>query len=244
VGGLNWDKKERAAPANPGGTIALRSLFRAVAALAALAAVSAGCGATDDDWTRPHPMPTAVGVLGAGFVDPSATPTPEGTVTPRPGSWEDVHPSPGYRVVLITAGDDAPTKSLVKSVKDWAREEKVSLRTIAADGHLVDSIAQAVGLGPDLIVSAGNTLVDPLAVVSASHLSQQFLVVGAEVAEPTGNVTASDWSGASFRGEGLGASSTYEPASFTEARCAAAIRAGVAAVLHHLTGIVIWLDQV
>jgi hypothetical protein len=224
----------------------LRSLLRAVAALAviaALAAVSAGCGATNDDWTQPHPMPTAVGALGAGFVDPSATPTPEGTVTPQPGSWDGVHPSKGYRVVLLTAGDDAPTKALIRAVQDWASQEEVSLRTIAADGNLIPSITTAADLRPDLIVSAGNTLVDPLAVVTASHLSQQFLVVGAEVAEPTGNVTATDWSGASFRGEGLGASSTYDPASFTEARCAAAIRAGVAAVLHNLTGIVIWLDR-
>jgi hypothetical protein len=224
----------------------LRSLLRAVAALAviaALAAVSAGCGATNDDWTQPHPMPTAVGALGAGFVDPSATPTPEGTVTPQPGSWDGVHPSKGYRVVLLTAGDDAPTKALIRAVQDWASQEEVSLRTIAADGNLIPSITTAADLRPDLIVSAGNTLVDPLAVVTASHLSQQFLVVGAEVAEPTGNVTATDWSGASFRGEGLGASSTYDPASFTEARCAAAIRAGVAAVLHNLTGIVIWLDK-
>ena len=105
-------------------------------------------------------------------------------------------------------------------------------------------LTRALDLKPDLIISAGNDLVDALAVVSANHLSQQFLVVGAEVAEPTQNVTAADWSGASFRGEGLGASSTYDPASFTEQRCAAAIRAGVAAVLHNLTGIVIWLDQI
>jgi hypothetical protein len=98
-------------------------------------------------------------------------------------------------------------------------------------------------MGPDLIVSAGNDLVDPLALVTASHLAQQFLVVGAELAEPTQNVTAVDWSGASFRGEGLGMSSTYDPDSFTAERCAAAIRAGVAAVLTELTGIVVWLDQ-
>ncbi|MFI5889075.1 hypothetical protein ACIA5D_03035 [Actinoplanes sp. NPDC051513] len=225
-------------------TIALRALIRAVATLAAVAAVSAGCGSPSDDWTQPHPMPTAVGVLGAGFVDPSATPTPEGTVTPKPGSWNDVHPSKGYRVVLLTAGHDAPTNALIKAVQDWAVEEDVSLRTIAADGDHVAGITKAIGMKPDLIVSAGNDLVDALAVVTASHLSQQFLVVGAEVAEPTQNVTASDWSGASFRGEGLGASSAYDPASFTEQRCAAAIRAGVAAVLHNLTGIVIWLDKI
>jgi hypothetical protein len=225
----------------------VRSLLRAVATLAAVAAlagVSAGCGNPDDDWSRPHPMPTAIGALGAGFVDPAATPTPEGTITPKPGSWNDVHPPKGYRVVLLTAGHDEPTNALVAAVREWAKAEDVSLRTIAADGDLVPGIARAVDLKPDLIVSAGNELVDPLAVVTASHLSQQFLVVGAEVAEPTQNVTAADWSGASFRGEGLGASSTYDPTSFTAERCGAAVRAGVAAVLHNITGIVLWLDVV
>ncbi|MFD0783188.1 hypothetical protein ACFQZ8_04520 [Micromonospora azadirachtae] len=222
----------------------MRPPLRAVAALAAVAALLSGCG-SGDDWSQPRPKPSPVGVLGTGFVDPTDPPKPEGTVTPRPGSWNAVHPPKGYRVVLLTTGDDAPTKALVKAVRDWAEEEDVDLRTIAPkDAHdFVPSIDRAVKMSPDLIVSAGNDLIDPLALVTASHLSQQFLVVGAEVAEPTHNVTAADWSGASFRGEGLGMSSTYDANSFTAERCAAAIRAGVAAVLNDLTGIVIWLDQ-
>ncbi|MFH9979774.1 hypothetical protein ACH4ND_11075 [Streptomyces sp. NPDC017179] len=222
----------------------MRSPLRAVATLATAAALVTGCG-SGDDWSQPHAKPTAVGMLGAGFTDPSAPPTPEATVTPRPGSWKGVHPPKGYRVVLLTAGDDRPTRALGAAVKDWAASEHVDLRTVTADGphDLVPAVDRAIAMGPDLVVGAGNDLVDPLAVVTASHLSQQFLVVGAELAEPTHNVTAVDWSGASFRGEGLGMSSTYDPASFTAARCAAAVRAGVAAVLHDLTGIVIWLDR-
>ncbi len=97
-------------------------------------------------------------------------------------------------------------------------------------------------LAPDLIISAGNDLVDPLALVTASHLDQQFLVVGAQLAEPTHNVTAADWTGASFRGEGLGMPSAYDPATFTAERAGRAVRAGVAAVLHGITGFVIHLD--
>ncbi|MEV4618817.1 hypothetical protein AB0J74_08955 [Asanoa sp. NPDC049573] len=216
-------------------------MLRAAATLAVAAALVTGCG-SGDDWSQPHPTPTPVGTFGPGFVDPSSAPTPEATITPEPGSWNAVHPSKGYRVVLITAGDDAPTRTLVTAVEDWARAEHVDLRTLRA-GDPVPTIVKAVEMGPDLIVSAGNDLVDPLAVVTASHLAQQFLVLGAEVAEPTHNVTAVDWTGGSFRGEGLGASSTYDAASFTSDRCAASIRAGVAAVLHDLTGIVIWLDQ-
>jgi hypothetical protein len=214
-----------------------------VAVVLAIVALAGGCGAADD-WSRPHASPTPVGTLGPGFVNPAAPPSPEATITPSPGSWNDVHPSKGYRVVLLTAGKDAQTQTLVTAVRDWAKEEQVSLKTVeaSASDQYVGKIAEAIGLKPDLIVSAGNALIDPLALVTASHLDQQFLVVGAELAEPTANVTAADWTGASFRGEGLGMSSNYDPKSFTPERSARAIRAGAAAVLTGHTGIVLWLS--
>ena len=124
------------------------------------------------------------------------------------------------------------------------QDEDVSLKTVtASDPHTyVATIDKAIGMEPDLVITAGNELVDPLAMVTPNHLDQPFLVVGAELAEPTHNVTAADWAGASFRGEGLGASSTYDPASFTPERARDAVRSGVAAVLSGVTGIVIWLD--
>ncbi|MET0424320.1 MAG: hypothetical protein ABW046_10610 [Actinoplanes sp.] len=219
-------------------------LTRAAALLTAAAALLTGCS-SGGDWSRPHAAPVAIGALAPGFVDPSAPPAPESTVRPKPGSWSAVHPPEDYRVVLLTAGDDEPTRTLVAAVDQWAEDEDADLRTVTpADAHdVVPAIVRAMELKPDLIVTAGNQLIDPLALVTPSHLDQRFLVVGAELAEPTGNVTAVDWTGASFRGEGLGASSDYDPATFTTERCAAAIRAGVAAVLHDLTGIVLWLDE-
>ncbi len=198
-------------------------------------------GCASDGWRGPHPVPSAVGVPAAGFV-PSQSPSPEATIEPSPGSWNDVHPSRGYRVVLLTAGDDEPTRTLASAVRGWAVDDDVALPTVRADGDLVGGIVRAMKLDPDLVVSVGNELVDPLATVTANHLDQQFLVVGAEVAEPTANVTAVDWSGASFRGEGLGTSSDYDVRSFTGERAARAIRAGVAAVLTGLTGVVLWID--
>src|SRR3954447_13891983 len=215
---------------------------RHACALLVTATLIGGCGA--DDWSTPHPEPASVGALGPGFVDPAAPPAPEATVTPRPGSWDAVHPSKGMRVVLLTAGEDSATKTLGGAVTEWAEQEDASLKTVTAtDPHqFVPSIRRAMDLEPDLIISAGNDLVDPLALVTASHLDQQFLVIGAELAEPTVNVTAADWTGAGFRGEGLGMPAAYEPATFTHERAARAVRAGVAAVLHGLTGIVIRLD--
>jgi hypothetical protein len=222
----------------------MRSLLAgALAAAVATTLLAGGCG-SGDDWSRPRTKATAVGALGPGFVDPAAPPAPEATVTPRPGSWDRVRPSTGYRVVLLTAGKDAQTRTLVNAVTKWADEEHVSVKTITATkpDQFIPSISKAISLAPHLIISAGNDLIDPLATVTASHLDQQFLVVGAELAEPTANVTAADWTGASFRGEGLGMSSTYDPASFTPERAGRAVRAGVAAVLNGLTGIVLWLD--
>ncbi|MFJ6569863.1 hypothetical protein ACIQNU_20820 [Streptomyces sp. NPDC091292] len=202
-----------------------------------------GCG-SGDDWSGEHPAPSALGTLGPGFTDPSAPPTPEATVTPRPGSWDGVHPSKNYRVVLLTEGDDKPTKALVKAVKDWAGAEDADLRTVVPDSpsDLIPAITRAMDMKPDLIVGAGNALIDPLMTVTPNHLAQHFLVIGAELPEPTHNVTAVNWTGASFRGEGLDTSSRYDEGSFTPERCAAAIRAGVAAVLTDVTGIVISLD--
>ncbi|HWK91670.1 MAG TPA: hypothetical protein VNR17_05345 [Luteimicrobium sp.] len=225
-----------------------RTLLAAVvgALVAGGLAVGVAVARGADDWSGPHVAPTASGTLAAGFVRPSGTPSPEATITPAPGSWEGVRPSGRLRVVLLTTDeDDGPTATLAAAVRAWSDDADVSLRTVVADGaadHL-PAVLRAIDLHPDLVISAGDALVDPLAQVTPSHLDQQFLVVGAELAEPTANVTAADWSGASFRGEGLGASSAYDASTFTPGRSRAAVEAGVASVLSGLTGIVVWLDD-
>lgn len=209
-----------------------------VCACAAAALLLTGCA---DPWDSPHPAPTAIGSPAPGFL-PTPTPSPAATITPARASWAGVHPSRGYRVVLVTAGDDAPTRAVVSAVHEWADAEQVDLRVVHADDDHIAGIVAAMDAGPDLIISAGEVLVDPLAVVSANNLDRQFLVIGAELAEPTGNVTAVDWTGAAYRGGDAGRASAFDPASFTAERCAAAIRAGVAAVLTDLTGLVLWID--
>lgn len=202
------------------------------------AVLLAGCSPADD-WSEPHAKPVAVGTLGPGFID--KPPAPEATITPRPGSWDAVRPSKGYRVVLLTTSAGAATRTLERAVATWAQQEDVSLKTVVAGkpDQFVSRIVSAMDLRPDLIVATGNALVDPLALVTANHLDQQFLVVGAELAEPTHNVTAADWLGASFRGEGLDVAAALDPATFTHERATRAVRAGIAAVLHGLTGIVV-----
>jgi hypothetical protein len=185
------------------------------------------------------------GSLGPGFVDAMAPPPPEGMIRPKPGSWDAVRPPRGYRVVLLTAGNDPATTTLVTAVNQWAKAEHVRLNTVAVtEPHLsVDGIVDAMNQRPDLVICAGQLLVDALALVTASHLDQQFLVIGAQLPEPTVNVTAAIWRGASSRGREVpNTPLSLEPNAFTPERAGAAIRAGVASVLHDLTGIVIWLD--
>ena len=146
----------------------------------------------------------------------------------------------------MTAGYDPPTTTLVRAVHRWASAEQVRFDTVVVTPpKAVDGIVEAMNLEPDLVICAGSALVDALALVTASHLEQQFLVVGAQLPEPTVNVTAAIWRGASSRGREVPDTAvSFDPTAFTPERADAAIRAGVASVLNDLTGIVIWLDEV
>jgi len=217
----------------------------ALAAAATLTVVISGCASSVNS-SELHAGRRPIGTLGSGFIDPTAPPPPEAMIRPRPGSWDAVRPPRGYRVVLLTAGDDVATTTLVRAVRQWARAEHVRLTTVAVrkpDGF-VDGIVEAMDRRPDLVICAGHALVDALALVTASHLDQQFLVVGAQLPEPTVNVTAAVWRGASSRGREVpDTAASFDPDAFTPEHAGAAVRAGVASVLSELTGIVIWLGR-
>jgi hypothetical protein len=221
----------------------LRLQVAVLLAASAIAAVVVGC-ASPEDTTRLH-VERPIGPVGFGCIDRTSPPPPESTIRPRPGSWAAVRPPHDYRVVLLTAADDRATTTLATGVKLWAAEEEVRLDIVAATApdRFVEAIVEAKDLAPDLVICAGGALVDALALVTASHLEQQFLVVGAQLPEPTLNVTAAIWRGASSRGRGVpDAASSFDPDTFTSRQVGDAIRAGVARVLHDITGIVIWLD--
>lgn len=222
-----------------------RRLSLLAATLAACLALSA-CGHDGTSSAgQPTLAPPARGALGPGFWDPSDPPAPEATIVPTPGSWDAVHPSADYQVALVVdrASTDsaAQTAVLRTAVRGWADSVHVQLTEYdaTADTQYVARLQAAIDADPDLVISVGNGLADPLAMVSAPNLETQFLMVGAQIAEPTANVTAADWIGAMYRGEGLGLPEAYDPATFTEERAGRAVRAGVAAVLSGLTGIVV-----
>ncbi|WIB25976.1 hypothetical protein [Curtobacterium sp. MCSS17_015] len=208
---------------------------------------ASGDRATSQNGTAQSVAPTPVrgtGTLGEDFADHENPPAPEATINPAPGSWDDVAPPADYRVVLLSPGDpDAETETLVDAVESWAEAEDVTVVPVVADtvDDRLPSVATAIGKRSDLVISVGDDMVDPIAAISPSALHQQFLVLGAEIAEPTSNVTAADWTGAGFRGEGLGVSSHHDPSTFTDERAGRALRAGVAAALNGFSGIVVWV---
>jgi hypothetical protein len=188
--------------------------------------------------------PTTYGTVGPGYPDPSDPPPPAGTFSPSPGAWADVQPPESFRVTVVAAAKDPQAAVVVDAVRSWAADESVDLDVVMVErpGDNLADLSAAIRAEPDLIVSAGDTLIDAMALVTASAPERRFLILGGEIPEPTANVTAVDWLGAGFRGEGLGRPTTYDPASFTSERSGRAIRAGVAAVLTNWSGFVVWLS--
>jgi hypothetical protein len=186
------------------------------------------------------------GTLGPGFVTPTAPPPPGGTMTPSPRSWSEVTVPAGYTVALLATDDSAAARHLHKAVSAWAAAHDVQVTVVRADDpdrYLAD-IQQAIDLHPDLVVSAGDPLADPLSLVTASWPDQEFLLLGAELAEPTFNVTAAVWKGTTARGGGNGTGNAwkYDPSTFTVERAGRALDAGVAAVLRGYAGFVVRVD--
>ncbi len=92
------------------------------------------------------------------------------------------------------------------------------------------------------MIGAGAGVVDEFAYATAAHLDQQYLVVGAQLGEPTENVTSVVWTGATFRGTGI-TDDEQDASAVTEDRALDAVSAGVASILQGLTGIVVSLPD-
>ncbi|MGO4258245.1 hypothetical protein [Marmoricola sp. RAF53] len=232
-----------------------RTALTVVAATALVAGVVLLLGARTDglDWSEPHQAPHAQGRLDAGFHAPDVDGFYSSQVVePDPETWNDVRPSGDYRVLVLVAGKDAHTPQdpqvavLVDAVRKWAKTEdrvKLKLRYLSDPHTFIHDLDGAAKRDhADLIVTAGNRLVEPVAAVSANYAGedpQQFLVLGAEVAEPTANIAATDWTGSAYLGEGLDESLYYDPAAVTAPRAYAALRAGVAAVLSGYRSVIV-----
>jgi hypothetical protein len=205
----------------------------AIVAVTLSAVILAGCAAgisgTDDH--------------RSAFLGGVATPTPEATITPSPGSWVHAPDVDDYSVVVISADDDPATITVTTAVRDWvaAEDADVTFLTAVDDDQVEERITEAVADAPDLVIGAGAGVVDVFSLIAPQHLAQQFLVIGAQLPEPTENSTAVIWTGATFRGSGISTAEDSDPSAVTPERAADAIAAGVGSIQWGLTGIVVTL---
>lgn len=212
-------------------------------AAAAVALTLAGCGAAAPG-TTPHDgaSPAPLTGFAARFVGSSHQPAPEATVRPTPGTWDDVAAPAGFSIVVVARGDDTTMATLTDAVEHYAETHGADLTVLPArdDDEVEQRIDEAVAAAPDLVVGVGDGVVDVFSLITAQYLETDFLLVGAQLPEPTHNVTAVVWPGAEFRGTGLGNDAAL-PAAVTPDRAREAVAAGAASVMHDLTGIVIEL---
>src|SRR5689334_17977513 len=162
-----------------------RTALAVVSLIAAVAAVVLVLGTRSDalDWSSRHPVPHAVGQLDPGFNAPDVhTFYSSQVVNPDPETWTKVRPSGDYRVLVLVAGKDAHTAQnpqvaiLVDAVRKWAKAEdrvKLKLRYLSNPGTYIQGIDNAAKKDhADLIITAGNNLVEPVAAVSANYAGE------------------------------------------------------------------------
>lgn len=221
-----------------------RALIAGLALSVVLSVALSGCAAGPTGVSVDPGDPAAVrAALGDDFLGGNTSPSPEAVVTPAPGSWDGIEPRSGYRVAVLTVAGDPDRGVLTSALSAWAAEHGVQLsELVAQDDAAIEELAVGA-VGTDLIIGAGSGVVDELSRMTPQHLDQNFLIVAAELPEPTANVTSVVWDGASFRGSGISAEGDLVVGAVTSERVASAVSAGVASVLAEHTGIVLYLDH-
>jgi hypothetical protein len=149
----------------------------------------------------------------------------------------------GLRLSVVTADTSAESAADVAGalaeVDAFAQLHGATVAVVPTGaGPLVDPTAMlqtAIADEPNVIVVLGESVLTALDRASASNIGQQFLVLGAQLPEPTENVTAVIWSGADAR-------ATDDTVPVLAARTAEALEVGVAAVASGTSGIVLTLE--
>jgi ABC-type phosphate transport system substrate-binding protein len=171
--------------------------------------------------------------------DASATrPSPGATlppVTAPPASADRL----ASFTVRIVAADDALSASGTAAAIAFAEQNgadvEASVSAAGDDDAFAAHLEEAVAAAPSVILTVGPNAVDLVDSASANNLGQLFLLVGAQLPEPTANVTAAVWPGADSRGTVSMAETSPEAFS---AHVDAGLEAGFAAILADETGYV------
>lgn len=200
--------------------------------LVALVVLSSGCSVSEED-VVPGPTDAAY----------ETVPEPGRTIEATPSA--SVSGLDGYRIAVIVPDISAGSVALLSAARAVAGANGANLREFPVDEEGEDPVGaaleRALSARPDLIVGLGDGVVDVFSFESAQRLDQQFLVIGAQLAEPTGNVTAVVWDGATSRGSAAGPDGELDAVSITEERGEDAFEAGLASIQDGTTGVVLHL---
>lgn len=200
--------------------------------------VLTGCGAAGEGDAAAGPR------TGSQY---EVVPEPGRTIAPAPPEAAEEGSLVGYRMAVVVPDDSGASSVMLDAVHTFARGRGAELTEVRAatedEGGVSAALAEALAIEPDLVIGLGEPVADVFSFETAQWLSQQFLVVGAQLAEPTENVTAVIWDGATSRGSAATADGALDDASVTPARAAAAAAAGVTSVRAGITGVVLDLDR-
>jgi len=191
----------------------------------ALLAVTAGCAAA----------PAEVAALSPSAAAPAPTetpaPVPGSTSTPAPGSWDGVEIPAGLSLVVVPSADDPGTASAIAAIESYAAAHDATV-TVARGADLERMLLDSAATGPDAVITLGPAGLDAIDRVSASNLAVPFLLIGAQLPEPTDNVAAVIWPGGDSRASDGGVAGSLAE------HAASAVSLGIAAVVEGRTGTV------
>ena len=190
----------------------------------ALVAVTAGCAAPPADVAALTP---AAAPAESGPPEP----VPGSTSTPAPGSWDAVEIPAGLSLVIVTSADDAETTAAIAAVESYASAHDASV-TVARGADLEQLLLDSAATAPNAVITLGPAGLDSIDRASASNLAVPFLLIGAQLPEPTDNVAAVIWPGADSRASDGGVAGSLGE------HAASAVSVGIAAVVEGRTGTV------
>jgi len=156
---------------------------------AALAATLSGCAALSGCATTTDVAPSP-----AASVAPEQIP---GSTLPASRVTAEVPEGQTLAVVMAPDADEQERLALTE-IETVAAEHGGSVR-VFADAVSADAVDGALASAPDVIVSVGPEVTGAVDLASASNLDVRFLILGSQLAEPTGNVIAVVWPGADER---------------------------------------------
>lgn len=226
------------------------TLFAALAAAAATTAALAvltACSTAPVTFDRQHPpglLAEMVTETAAEVVD-TGEPAPGSTLAPRIDQTEAV--PAGLSLTVVVSDATADTDAAARAVDAFADDVGATVTHAVAlpedDADPEALLEVALGTRPDVVVVLGPAMLDALDRVSASTLDQQFLTIGAQLPEPTANVTAVVWPGAGTEPEPEAEpeASIGGAAPDVAPRTREALSAGLAAVASGTTGYVVAL---